>query len=228
MRPITDRLSPVTKYLLIASTFIYLFYVVVRESQPVIVSRLALGPRVLQGDFWQPLTALLVHLDFLSFLFNMIGLWFAGGPLEKQLGRRRFISVFFLVGVVSNGVLAAWMWFFGTPLLAAGCGSSLIALYMAFGTIYDRSPMSFFGTMVVEARVITAILMAFVVLANVVRRNWPMLVADLVAMLMGYLMAGGRGEGLKRLWSSAHAKRVRRRYQVLEGGRRGTKPKDLN
>jgi hypothetical protein len=46
--------------------------------------------------------------------------------------------------------------------------------------------------------------------------------------LRGYVMVGGRGQGLKRLWGSARAKRVRRRYQVLEGGRRGAKPEDLN
>jgi rhomboid protease GluP len=228
MRPITERLSPVTKYLLIASTFIYLFYVMVPPAQPLIAGRLALTPKVLFGDFWQPLTAILVHVDFLSFLFNMIGLWFAGAPLERELGRRRFITIFFAVGVVSHLVLVAWMWFFGLPIMAAGCGASLIALYMAFGTIYDRTPMSFFGAMVMEARYLTAILMAFVILSNLARWNIPMLTADLVAMLMGYVMAGGRGEGIKRLWSSAHAKRVRRRYQVLEGGRRGTRPEDLN
>jgi membrane associated rhomboid family serine protease len=228
MRPITERLSPVTKYLLLASTFVYLFYVAVPNLRGVIATRLALGPMVLLGDVWQPVTALLVHIDFISFLFNMVGLWFLGAPVERQFGRRRFLILFFLVGVVSNLVLAAWMWFFGTPLLAAGCGTTLLAMLAVFGTVYDRTPMSFFGALVLEARVIALLFLGFAVLANVARGTWPMLVADLVAMLMGYVMAGGRGEGLKRLWSSAHAKRVRRRYQVLEGGRRGTRPQDLN
>jgi len=228
MRPITERLSPVTKYLLIGSAFIYLFYVVVPEARPFITARLALGPMVLAGDVWQPLTSLVVHRDFLGFLFNMVGLWFLGGPLERELGRRRFMTIFFAVGVVANLVLVAWMWGFHTPLLVAGCSGSLLALLAAFGTIYDRTPMSFLGSLVLEARYVAWLFLGFAVLANVARGSWPMLAADLVAMLMGDVMVGGRGEGLKRIWSTAHAKRVRRRYQVLEGGRRGRRPQDLN
>lgn len=229
MRPITDRLSPVIKFLVVSSLLIFLFYVFAPANlRTFIALHLSLNPMVLAGDFWQPATALFIHTDPISFIFNMIGLWFVGADLERQLGTRRFLSMFFLIGIASHLVIVAWMLGFGTPLGAAGCGASLIALFTAFGTLYDRTPVRFFGALVLEARTLTAIMMGFIVLMDIAQRAWGLLVSHLVAMLMGYVTVGGRGEGLKRLWSSAHAKRVRRRYQVLEGGRRGTRPEDLN
>jgi hypothetical protein len=49
-----------------------------------------------------------------------------------------------------------------------------------------------------------------------------------VAIVIAYVMSGGRGEAVRRYWGGARAKRSRRRYQVLEGGRRGPPPQDLN
>ena len=228
MRPITERLSPLIKYLVISNGFIYAFYVVVKAARPLFEDRLMLGPRVLAGDFWQPLTSLFVHQDVISFLFNIFGLWWAGAEIERQVGTRRFVMMYLGIGVLANLVLVAWMLAFRVPVAAAGPGASVIAVYMAYGTIFDRTPARFFGALVLEARAITAIIMGFVILSDLAMRAWPHLVSHLVAMLAGYVLVGGRGEGLKRMWHSAHAKRVRRRYQVLEGGRRGTRPEDLN
>jgi len=229
MRPITDRLSPVIKFLVVSSLLIFLLYVFAPDNlRGFIELHLTLNRMVLGGDFWQPATALFVHVHPVTFILNMVGLWWAGADLERQLGTRRFLTMFFLIGIASHLVLVAWMLGFGASLGAAGCGSSLLALYVAYGTIYDRTPVRFFGALVLQARTITAIIIGYVVLISIAQRAWGLLVSYLVAMLMGYLMVGGRGEGIKRLWHSAHAKRVRRRYQVLEGGRRGTRPEDLN
>jgi rhomboid protease GluP len=229
MRPITERLSRVITVLVVANALVYAFYLFASPELRVrMVEHLAVGPLFLAGEFWQPLTALFVHSDFLSFFFNMLGLWFVGATIEGQLGTRRFLTMFFVIGVVANLAIVGWsfMTHFWPPAL--GCGSSVIALYVAFGTIYDRAPTRVLGSLVLEARIMTAILIGFVVVTDIASGIFAFLVAHLVAMLMGYVMVGGRGQGLKRLWGSARAKRVRRRYQVLEGGRRGAKPEDLN
>ena len=88
--------------------------------------------------------------------------------------------------------------------------------------------VAFAKKLVLEARVFTLILIGFVVVMDVGQMLWAMLGGHLVAMVLAYLMAGGRAEDLKRLWGSLRAKRVRRRYQVLEGGRGHRKPPYLN
>jgi len=96
---------------------------------------------------------------------------------------------------------------------------------VAFGTIYDRTPSRILGGLVVQARVLALILVAFALLADLSRGAWAMLVGDLVAIAMGYVLAGGRGEALKLGWTGWRARRSRRRYQVLEGGRGDEKRK---
>src|SRR4029077_15009359 len=61
LRPITDRLSPTVKGILIADVAIFLFYVMVRESRAFMQTHLALGSRFFAGEVWQPLTSLFVH-----------------------------------------------------------------------------------------------------------------------------------------------------------------------
>src|SRR5215217_8023933 len=105
MRPITDRLSRVIKYLIIANAFVFAFYIFVGSWQDTIRYRLALSPSILTGDFWQPLTSLFVHIHPIAFLFNMFGLWFVGAEIERQIGTRRFLTLFFGIGVVANLVI---------------------------------------------------------------------------------------------------------------------------
>ena len=85
---------------------VYLFYVLVRAVAPVHGERLAIGPRFFAGELWQPLTSLFVHLDFLGFLFSMIGLWFVGSFIERTQGTRRCAAVFFAAGVLANLAIA--------------------------------------------------------------------------------------------------------------------------
>jgi membrane associated rhomboid family serine protease len=229
MRPITERLSQVIKVLVIVNALVYAFYLFASpEWRQFISEHLGLSRRILAGEAWQPLTALFVHTDILNFFFNVLGLWFVGATIERHLGTRRFLAMFFVIGVVANLAFIGWCALTGFWPPASGCGSAVIALYVAFGTIYDRTPTRVMGGLVLEARTMTAILMGFVLLMDLASGMRAYVVAHLVAMLMGYLMAGGRGETLRRRWGSARAKRVRRRYQVLEGGRRGAKPEDLN
>jgi membrane associated rhomboid family serine protease len=228
MRPITERLSPVIKFLIIAEALVYAFYVFADDWRGFIELHLGMSPRLLKGEFWQPLTSQFVHYDPLNFFMNIVGLWWVGATIERDLGTRRFLIVFFVTGAVANLVFAAWCAGTGGWLPVSGCGSSVIALVVVFGTIHDRTHVRVLGGLVLEARIVAAIIAGFAVLVDVAQRIWSILAAHLAAMLLGYLMAGGRGEGLKRLWGSARAKRVRRRYQVLEGGRRGGRPEDLN
>jgi membrane associated rhomboid family serine protease len=219
MRPITERLSPVVKALVIINAALFFFYAMVKEAQVFFQEHLAIGPGVLRGELWQPVSSLFVHVDFLSFAFNLIGLWFVGATIERALGTRRFLTLFFGAGILSNVVMVAVAVLLGAPQLFPGCGNAVLALFVAFGTIYDRQPARVLGGLVVQARVLAMILVGFAVLADLSRGAWAMLAGDLVAILMGYTLAGGRGESLKRGWTGWRAKRVRRRYQILEGGR---------
>jgi membrane associated rhomboid family serine protease len=229
MRPITDRLSPVIKLLVIVDALLFAFYVVVKQAQPFFQLHLALNPNFLLGnELWQPATSLFVHVDLVSFLFNMLGLWFVGATIERQMGTRRFLLLFFGTGVVSNvATIILSVYMPGSQLMYAGCSNGVLALFVAFGTAFDRTPSRILGGLVLEARWLALILVGFTFLADASRGAWPALAGDVVTVTMAYLLSGGRGEFVGRLLGGMRSKRVRRRYQVLEGGK-GRRPEDLN
>ena len=53
-------------------------------------------------QIWQPLTHMFLHGNFSHILFNMIGLWMFGSPLEKIWGKNKFIFFY-----ISSGLGAA-------------------------------------------------------------------------------------------------------------------------
>ncbi len=214
-RPITERLTPTIKALVVVETLVYFFYVFVERAQPLFKTHLALGPGMMQGEFWQPLTAMFVHLNGLTFVFNLIGLWFVGAFIERTIGMRRFLVLFFasgILGMVAMGLVLPFKPF----SLGEGCTYAVLALFVAFGRMYNRAPAQVLGGLVMQARHLSMILVGFSVVVDLARGDLASLAATLVASLTGFLLAGGKGFGdIVSLW---RARRLRRRYRVLDGG----------
>ena len=66
-----------------------------------------------------------------------------------------------------------------------------------------------------QARYLTLLLVGFAIVVDLVRGDWPSLAATLVASASGFVLAGGGLGNLAGLW---RARRLRRRYRVLDGG----------
>jgi membrane associated rhomboid family serine protease len=230
MRPITERLSPVVRNLVIIDAVLFAFYALVTDARIFFESHLALGPAaLLRAEVWQPLTSLFVHIDVVSFVFNIIGLWFVGATVERATSTRRFLIVFFVSGVAANFAMVVVSIGLGRPDMFAGCGASVLALFVAFAVMYKGTPARVLGALVVKANVLTAILIGFALVADVTqgfsRGAWAPLVGDVVAITLGYVLMGGRGQELRRFWVGWRTRRVRRRYQIIEGGRRKNEPR---
>jgi len=73
---------------------------------------------------WMFVTSIFLHASIDHILFNMIALFFFGTYLEKMVGPRLFLVVFFVAGIVGN---------FGYMLTAPG---STVAAIGASGAIY--------------------------------------------------------------------------------------------
>jgi len=77
---------------------------------------------------WQPLTSMFLHGGFFHLLFNMIVLWSFGNQLEENVGTKKFLTLYFLSGIVS-----AIFWMFlgtGPAVGASGALSGLLAAYI--------------------------------------------------------------------------------------------------
>jgi len=236
LRPITDRLSPTVKGILIADVAIFLFYVLVRESRGFMQTHLALGPRFFAGELWQPLTSLFVHIDPFAFLMSMIGFWFIGGFIERSRGRRRFVALFFGAGVLANLAIAGvYRWMGGGPTpFSDGCFLAIDALFVAMGRLFGRQPLQFWPFPIsIQARFLILILLGFQALASLARADWPALAGLGVAVGVGFFGAAPGGFGVLRTAlanarDAARARRLRRRFGVIEGGERPPKKKYVN
>jgi membrane associated rhomboid family serine protease len=222
MRPVTERLSPTVTVFVVLSALMFAFYGVVKHpaARMFVEAHLALSPAaVLSGEVWQLVTALFVHLDGFPFFLDMVGLWWVGATLERDMGRRKFLVLFFVPAVVANAVMVLLSIRFGSDGLYPGCSLAVLGLFLAFGKIYNRTPVRVFGALVLEARFLVAILVGFSLLADIARHSLVALVGDIVALTLAYLLVGGRGAGLGSLFDRLRGGKRRRRFQVVEGGK---------
>ncbi|MFF3407078.1 rhomboid family intramembrane serine protease [Streptomyces sp. NPDC002742] len=81
---------------------------------------------VAEGQWYRMLTSMFLHSpsSYMHIIFNMLSLWWVGGPLEAALGRARYITLYFVSGLAGSAL---------TYLLAAPNQQSLGASGAIFG-----------------------------------------------------------------------------------------------
>ncbi|MFD1657617.1 rhomboid family intramembrane serine protease [Streptomyces caeni] len=98
---------------------------------------------VAQGQWYRLLTAMFLHGSYIHILFNMLSLWWIGGPLEAALGRARYLALYFTSGLAGGAL---------TYLIAApnqpslGASGAIFGLFGAMAVLmrrlnYDMRPV---------------------------------------------------------------------------------------
>ncbi|ROP52172.1 rhomboid family intramembrane serine protease [Streptomyces sp. PanSC9] len=76
------------------------------------------------GEWYRFVTSMFAHQEYWHIGFNMLSLWWIGGPLEAALGRARYLAVYFVSGLAGGAL---------TYLLASSAQPSLGASGAIFG-----------------------------------------------------------------------------------------------
>ncbi|AVH57658.1 MULTISPECIES: rhomboid family intramembrane serine protease [Streptomyces] len=98
---------------------------------------------VAEGQWYRMLTSMFLHGSVIHILFNMLSLWWIGGPLEAALGRARYLALYFLSGLAGSAL---------SYLLAApnqpslGASGAIFGLFGAMAVLmrrmnYDMRPV---------------------------------------------------------------------------------------
>ena len=211
-------LLPATRGLLIANGAVFLLGIFLRGP---VYDWLTLIPyKVFPGaQAWRLVTYMFVHADFSHILFNMLTLYWFGGPLEQVWGRRKFLFYYFLTGVGAGVVSVPFYFLTGSPdAVVLGASGALFGLLMAFALIHPNSIVYFMFMMPIKVKWLVAIFMVieFMSTASYVggaRTSSIANIAHLSGALIGYFYLR-RFMDLKAYWRRFRTRKQQRPYRV--------------
>ena len=109
------------------------------------ISLIALKPATILSGMavWTFLTSMFMHAGLTHLLVNMISLMFIGSFVEKLVGKRRFLGIYFGGGLFAGILLVAVAFFTGTDLnvYAVGASGAIFALGGLLAVMTPRLPV---------------------------------------------------------------------------------------
>jgi membrane associated rhomboid family serine protease len=125
------------------------------------------------GMLWQPLTYMFLHANLGHLFMNMLGLVFLGQAVERGLGSRAFLALYFLSGILGG---IGYVLIDQSLYPCVGASGAVFGVLAAFATMYPHQPV------------------AFIFLPFVTFKAWVLVLGYMAIELM-YLIQGGAGGG---------------------------------
>jgi membrane associated rhomboid family serine protease len=110
------------------------------------------------GFFWQPFTYMFIHGNLTLIIFNMLGLFFFGSPLEKRLGSLEFLLLYLFTGT-ATGILSLIL-----GMNVIGASGAIFGIVLGYATFYPDSTLLIGFFIPIKARIAVIL---FVVLSLV-------------------------------------------------------------
>jgi membrane associated rhomboid family serine protease len=143
------------------------------------------GPLVGQGDWWRLITAAFLHGSVLHIAFNMLALWWFGGPVEEYLGRTRFVLLYLVSGLAGSA----------GALLQAPTTPTVGASGAIFGILGAMLILEWQMTGRLGGNAMSLIILNLLISFAVPNISWGGHVGGLVGGILGTLAFGRFGKG---------------------------------
>lgn len=90
--------------------------------------------------YWQPLSSIFAHGSFTHLFMNMSVLWIFGNLIERGIGSKSFIILYFLTGILTSLLSYAYIYFLDNQVNLVGASGAISALmgYVAYLDKYQR------------------------------------------------------------------------------------------
>ncbi len=136
-------LPKITKNLLIINVIVWLFDLVLGQSQIDLTHAFGLwyfgSPNF---HIWQPLTYMFMHGGFSHLFFNMFALWMFGSALENHWGSRRYLIYYLATGIGAGLFQELVWWLMGIPFhVTVGASGAVYGILLAFGWLFPNTKM---------------------------------------------------------------------------------------
>jgi len=169
------------------------------------------------GRVWTLATSVLIEHDFLALLLDLFMLWAFIPQLERFWGMSRFFRFFAVTSLAGTvvGTLAGLALGSETPI--AGISPFVFAATVAFGIVYAKQPVQFFGVLPLTGRQLMYGFIGFVAVFILLTQEWEKGASFAAAMLAAAVMTSRRFSPALA-WKRWRIARARARLSVLEGG----------
>ncbi len=114
-----------------------------------------------KGYVWTLVTYMFCHANFSHILFNMLGLYFFGTPLERSWGSSEFLFLYLVCGIgAAFCSLIIYVLFGAWGVFLLGASGAVFGVMLAFTCLYPHVQIYIFGVFPVTARVLMLIYIA--------------------------------------------------------------------
>ncbi len=163
------------------------------------------GPLISSGEWYRLVTAMFVHAGWLHLLFNMYALFYLGILVENLYGSAKFLTVYFISGVVGN--LLSQVFYYSVPSVgASGAIFGLIGLLLAATYFRSDFPSTIKRTMYVILIPTVIFNIAYGFMPGTDINNAAHLGGFGTGLLLGTFIPVSRDWGIKKkLWTTIGA-----------------------
>jgi len=145
-------MTPWVKRLLIANLAVF----VLTSYEPAFGNILAFYPRGILVQPWGVFTYMFVHAGLGHIFWNMLGLFFFGPRLERQLGGKYFIRLYLLSGL--GGAVFQSLFPPFAPMV--GASGAVFGVLLGFAYFWPREKIYIYGIIPVESRILVGVVAA--------------------------------------------------------------------
>jgi membrane associated rhomboid family serine protease len=175
------------------------------------------------GRVWTLATGVLLERQFLPLVLHLSVLWMFVPTLERFWGTPRFyrfVAITSLAGSVAGCLFGLAL---GYNEAVTGLDPFIYAAIVAFGIVYARQPVQFFGVLPLTGRQLMYGILAFLALYVALQQFWMRGVAYGAAMIAAAFLTSKRWRpGLA--WKRWRIARARARLTVMSGGKAHAPP----
>ncbi|MBI4447242.1 MAG: rhomboid family intramembrane serine protease [Acidobacteria bacterium] len=214
---IGPALTPMVKYLVIASVIVFLLQQIGPGSEMTLL--FGLSPYFVWKRLyiWQLGTYLFLHGNFWHIFWNMFALWMFGSDLERHWRSHEFLKFFFVTGCGAGLLSILFDPFSAVPTI--GASGAIYGILMAYGMMFPNRLVYLYFLFPVKVKYFVAVLGALAFLSALSAPGSTIAhMAHLGGMLFAFLYLKGwlTTGGIRRSYHRWRMKRLRQRFKVYE------------
>ena len=119
-------------------------------------------PLVKSGQIYRLVTSMFLHYDVIHLLFNMVALYNLGPQVERYYGKKRFILIYFISGILASIFSCVFM---NNNTTSAGASGAIFALFgciIYFSYYYRATIQGVLRSQIMPTLVINMLLPIFI------------------------------------------------------------------